>query len=638
MDARITMAGRDSKFWPSLDVLSDWGFEETLSEASSSISQHMYTHPDHSSSTTNQTRVLSVSHSNGSTLISSRTSPTTTKHPLSSSYVQLIEDYSKDCSELKNQVLQALDKFKFDIIASNLMRSTDMLASSSLSQTKVRIRVCDVPSHRLVHSHWAFYLALRLLRFAKKNAGRIIPSCLKLATLLATAFLILDINTKKIAIRIYLQLVTNKLDRFLQINNQLDRTLSSHVRTFTNMANDNLNVLLGGTSQSRRAALPILLQGVLNTLLAITNQKIAALLPFADLEYLHRYLDVYQLDLGSQDLRFVGVLNSGGLADGSDPVPLKPLRLRSFSGDSPLPHSPTFPQPKAAPPPLQLASSPSRTLQCFKSLRKVFLCVLLAIAENAPVERTEETAQFTQLCARKFNVQLASRHLTLPTKLVLMSQVLQQLIALQQSLQQEVAATNVGPLVAQEVSSPKKRSQYEDLISKLDAITNKLSAMELNETDSVENLTQVGGSINELVDLYNSIIDGLRDADGSVRATPVSSPQLANREFPPPKKRHSSGLNFNLITVFEDQAETKDVVHTEHGIAELSPTEQIPGVQSKEDLKKTLEKLCAGEPRDTNETFEARQNDGSLSTSTPIKSDELDSFKKELKGLLMNAL
>ncbi|KAG7827074.1 hypothetical protein KL942_004589 [Ogataea angusta] len=640
MDARITMAGRDPKFWPSLDALSEWGLDETVSEASSSISQHIYTQPDQSSSTTNQTRFGSVSHSNGSTLVPSTTSPITAKYSLPLSYAQLIEDYSEDCSELNNQVFLALDKFKFEIIASNLMSSAGTPASSAAAQTKVRINVCDVPSHRLVHSHRAFHLALALLHFARRNLDRISPACLKLATLLATAILVLDLNTKKIAIRIYLQLVTNKLDKFLQINHQLDRTLSSHVRTFTNLANDNLNVLLGGNAQSRRVASPILLQGVLNTLLATTNQKVAAMLPFADLEYLHRYLDVYQLDLGSQDLRFVGVLNSEGLADGPGPVPLKPLRLRSFSSDSPLQHSPTFPQPKAAPPPpLQLASSPSRTFQCFKYLRKIFLCVLLAIAENARVARTDETAQFARLCARKFNVPLASHHLTLPTKLVLMSQVLQQLIALQQSLQQEVAAANEGPPVAEmEVSSPEEQSRYKGLIGKLDSISNRLSAMELNETDSVENLTQVGASINELVDLYNATIDGLKDADVSVRATPVSSPQLANREFPPPKKRHSSGLNFNLITVFEDQAETKDVVHTEHGVAELGPAEQIPGVQSKEDLKKTLEKLCAGELRETNETFECRENDGSLSTSTPIKSEEMDIFKKELKGLLMNAL
>ncbi|KAG7692478.1 hypothetical protein KL915_004525 [Ogataea haglerorum] len=641
MDARITTAGRDPKFWLSIDALPDWGLDETLSEASSSASQHICSHPDESSSTTNQTKLGSVSHSNGSTLVPPSTSPTTVKHRPPLSYVQLIEDYSQDCSELKNQVLLALDKFKFEIIASNMMRSAETPTSSAASRARVRISVCDVPSHRLVHSHGAFYLALALLHFAKKNAGRISPACLKLAMLLATAFLVLDLNTKKIAIRIYLQLVTNKLDRFLQINHQLDRTLSSHVRAFTNLANDSLNVLLGGSSRTRGMASPILLQGVLNTLLAATNQKVAAILPFTDLEYLHRYLDVYQLDLGSRDLRFVGVLNSEGLRgwSGPGPAPLKPLRLRSFSGDSPLQHSPTFPQPKAASPPLQLASSPSRTFHCFKSLRKIFFCVLLAFAEDARIAQTEETAQFAQLCARKFNVRLTSLHLTLPTKLVLMSHVLQQLISLQQSLQQEVAAAIEGPQVAEtEAPLPEEQSPYKDLIGKLDAISNKLGAMELNETDSVENLTQVGASINELVDLYNTIIDGVRDADVSARATPVSSPQLANREFPPPKKRHSSGLNFNLITVFEDQADTKDVVHTEHGVAELGPAEQIPGVQSKEELKKTLEKLCAGEPRETNETFEARQNDGSLSMSTPIKSEELDNFKKELKGLLMNAL
>ncbi|KAH3660018.1 hypothetical protein OGAPHI_007223 [Ogataea philodendri] len=625
MDARISRPGRDPKLWSTVESLADWGFEETLAESSSDAKHKLYTHPDWSSSTLSQTNSGPTIRFQGSNFSSVLTSPLYEKQISMVTYDQLLEDYLKKYEGLQQHVQLALDKFKFGIIASSIMTSTDNVDPVPENQNRVILDVSQFISRRYVHSHQSLHLALALLHFVKKNLHSVRLACLKLAVILSIAFLLHDYNNKQIAVKIYLQLAINKLTKYLCVSHVLDQRISMSLKTIDSGP---ARTLSSKKQEHQRSISPLLFNSTMNVLLLTTGSKLRFLLPFVDFDFFHKYLDIYQLDLMGPDFKFLRLVNSDDFYSSPKPSRLKPLRLRSVSSESVALKNPVLSQSSSAPSPNQLTTSPVRLVQCFKLLRKVFLCALLSLAENASLSEKDDNLQFIHMCSRVFGRNLVPSHLHLPTRLILIVQVLQQLISLEENLSLEL----MNDFQSHELDSlvPVVRSdfKYNEITRKVDVISNRLAALECHESGSPDDLAEIGTFISDLVESYNRLMECVNVPEVSAKPSPVVSPQMSEREFPPPKKRHSSGLNFNLITVFEGDAPER-----EHDSVETTHENQ-----DKEEFKKTLEKLCAGNLKTTNETFDGKDNDPSLSMSTPIKTDELDEFKKELKGLLLNAL
>ncbi|ODV86089.1 hypothetical protein CANARDRAFT_28129 [[Candida] arabinofermentans NRRL YB-2248] len=655
----------------------------------------------------------------------------------------------------------SLDKFKFEIIASSFMSDSDhihhrrksMISNSSTNQNKSKTTrnkivfdLKNIPSHKLVHSHRCLLISRSLLYFTKKHILTLRFQHSKILLLLALNFFNMYSKTRDIALKLYSSTLNNRIIEFLQMNETFDEITSKHMKLIRNSANNHLNLLLGGTVSRIKQKVKtsdLLVQSLLNTLILSFNNRLQYSIHLADPLHLERYFNIYQLDLVDKNLKFINLLNQSALTEDLISVPasqrLKPLRLRSLSGDSsntrtntnpdsnfnPNSNTNSFTQMNLQCSLKQLSTNPNKLLQNFETMRRIFMCILLSIVEESSEPPAQNSKHFLNQCARKFNIQLPQwRYLSITTRLFMISQWLSRINALFSTLIKEMDDTELLMSLdfLEDDTIPPILEDNEDetfkkLIHLVDNLGDKLSLADLNSDviDPADSLLKIGESITELVELFNSSMDNIRsnnsnnsnvnDSENEV-ATHVSLPGLnkTRGETPVisagPKKRHSSGLNFNLVTVFEDKSGSKDldskensldsgkvIVHSESGVKELDEADgEKSGIQGKEQLKKTLEKLCGGllDQKSTMAPIEIHKDEqvnmtqrfvsasasasdsvpapvsvsvpvpvstvydetenrnenhsASIDMSTPLKLEHINVLKNELKGIFMKSL
>lgn len=271
--------------------------------------------------------------------------------PFSRQIVTFLHNYSTEERILRDKIESSLDRFKFAVVASNQMHSNSGAGTScedvkrceelKAPFTTFTIDLYSIPYYPLVHSLKPAILSVALFFYIVRNRRFISGANLRISVLLCLYILSVNLNTRRIAIAVYLQMLNNRISQFLNASDTFDTTvlqiLRSHGSSKSSARKNTLQRLYGAKKQPvRRSASDFQLKNSLSTVILSLNSRLVKLLPLIDdYSQLSKYLQLYNANLDDQAGQFIKLLNhqssSCGTAQALERSHLKPLRLRSFN-------------------------------------------------------------------------------------------------------------------------------------------------------------------------------------------------------------------------------------------------------------------------------------------------------------------
>lgn len=581
-----------------------------------------------------------------------------------------LRDYIAEESALNCKIESSLDRFKFEVIASNQMHSTagagtccENVHCDDTAKTPFTTFTMDlnsIPYYPLVHSLKPVILSVGLFFYIVRNRRFISSENMKICILLCLYILSVNINTRRIAISVYLQMLTNRIGQFLTTSDSFDATvlwaLHTHGVSKSKVRKGTLQRLYGVKKQLVRSpgATDFQLRNALSTVILSLNSKLVHILPLID-DYgqLSKYLQLYNANIDDRAGLFVKLLNRPShfyqATSYSESSQLKPLRLHSLNCvdllygdiyaqkelldsplspssessnskhdlDAPLPDtkrdrlsgiwaaqsSPRqsmafrFPRRSASVrssldnsancanteqkmencSPNCLSGQPSKLMQQFRFLRRIYLCSLLCFVITSR-HQLEDSADavilFRASCISHFGLDESRfRHLSKVSRVFLSIKLLEQSRALLQCISDELRDNNPASLdeedsdkenigfgslsgadntILEEDEEDEHTERLSDLEVLLDSLSTKIGALKINidASNQQRRLENLQDEFQQAMQKYSICCEDF--------AKPNMKQEISQNQFPEISDRHSRGLSISLLAVAKGGEDRRD--------------------------------------------------------------------------------
>lgn len=594
-----------------------------LSSSSSSSPMNSFSLPNHSA-------MSSTSSNNCTTFPKQRVPPFS---PFSAAAYSSLRIYILELQKLDKSTDSSLDRFKFTVVGSDQIHDVSLhadagassnekhlVSSKPYSHTTFTISIGHTPYYTLIHSLKAFVLALSIIHFAKTHTTTLTLYQQRLCVLLTVSILNTNLNVRRVALGVYLQMVNNRISRFLSQCNILDRRIRQRINCMQNSCLKNRNLtmqhLFGSKwthTRQRSQSSEFLLRSVLTTLIAAFNERLVELMPLIDdLNHLYQYTQLYKIGIDSSSLSFLNMLNhpapvetpklrplrlnSGDLhlndssSESSQPVRRRPASLQEQrnayrrtssldlfksqrhrsvsahdSSSSALSSTGSLTNMN------QLPANSYKLAQQFTSVRRLFLCCLLSLIETSHNENSESPEGFKTICIRRFNLSKRSfHHVTRPTRIYLAMKAVEKTQKLMECLCEELDETEQSeePFdLSGTIMEEDEDKNTSELATILDNLSSQVGMLEINSNigNTQNQLHTLKPTFDRLFTLYERCIGVKQEDERNLRGITLSKrEEMARKRHSSVdiKKRRSSGLNFGLLSVVkqDDADDTSDEV------------------------------------------------------------------------------
>ncbi|GMM30435.1 hypothetical protein DAMA08_031800 [Martiniozyma asiatica (nom. inval.)] len=517
--------------------------------------------------------------------------------------LQLVDKYIQSTlntySALDHNLKTTFEAFKFDIIANQLLAnhsSSQSSLSTSISavgssQNNMSINLSDTTYGPLLHSFRPRIVALSLLYYVKINYKLIKKHEKYKKILLAVSLINLECDARA-GVRFYAQMIINRTKKMVSIMNNIDRkSINSTLLKFRKPNNVEFVCSL------------------YHFAINMFSRQVSEMIRYIDdIGWLWKYLVVYGLENSL----------THGLHQEESKV------IRCVTGNTNC-CSCTW------------RNEPNRLLRALKYVKKISLCVIMSILEDETHagDSNEADRIKAQIFVNQFD-NLTSHQklppLTFPTRLLCLIKIMDRIIfsfsnlynefnLLEPTISEDIASTvplDVVPESNEDIRIQELGTLVNDLRQKLDMI-------ELGH-ESNNKFSTIGDDINNLLIKYQEMVNPKEEKSinwkrrtsrrhSSKRMSDLffSDGDLDSIQNEKESRRRSSGLNFSLITVVPDEESN-----------------------SRDQLKKTLEKLTSGKSSIEDATILNANNDTQITSKA--NNQAFNQFKIDLATKLNEKL